>query len=188
MWKVWGSITCHTSHITCKKCQKYHKCYISPENNPRLLCDNILEMSTPHHNYGTVINVTRYITCHITHNLSQISQITRKHPQDTCVTPFWKCHRVLPIRAMLYGIITVPWWCWGGDISKMLSHKGSRAVFWWFLKFVLCDVWFVTCNGTPRYTKKLPYQNVAIYSNILVRQFSVRTFPYTRNTNVNRYN
>ena len=136
-------------------------------------------MSTHQHNYGTVINVTRHITYHITHHLSQISQITRKHPQDTCVTPFWKCHRVFPIRAMLYGIITVPWWCLGGDIFKMLSHKGSMAVFLWFLKFVSYGVWCMTYNGTPYYTKKLPNQNVAIFwiGNFLWEHFQIPEIP-----------
>ena len=46
----------------------------------------------------------------------------------------------------------VPCWCWGGEISKMVSHMGSRAIFQCFVTFVTCDVWCVmwhmTCHVT----------------------------------------
>ena len=41
--------------------------------------------------------------------------------------------------------IAVPCWCWGGDISIMVSHMGSRAVSsdLWHLLHVMCDMWCV---------------------------------------------
>ena len=42
----------------------------------------------------------------------------------------------------------VPYWCWGGDISKMVSHMGSEAIFQCFVTFVTCDVWCVMCDVT----------------------------------------
>ena len=68
------------------------------------------------------------------------------------------------------------------------SHTGGPGLFsddFLDLYHVMFDV---KCNRTPWYTKKLRNQNIAIYGNILLRQFSVRTFLYTTNTNINRYN
>ena len=126
--------------------------------------------------------MTRHITCHIKHHLSQISQITRKHPQDTFVTPFWKYHRVFPIRAMLYGIITVPWRCWGGDISKLLSHKNPELFSggFWNLYYVMCDVWHVMGpHSIPKNCpiKMLPYIAIFWLGNFLWEHFHIPQIP-----------
>ena len=53
-----------------------------------------------------------------------------------CVTCDVMWHIICPVRC-----IAVPCWCLGGDISKMVSHKRSRAIF---QLFVTCDVQHVT--------------------------------------------
>ena len=51
--------------------------------------------------------------------------------------------------------ITIPCWCWGGDISEMVSHMGSKIVFSG-LWHVWCVMWHVMWHTSVPVTHTTP--------------------------------
>ena len=71
--------------------------------------------------------------------------------------------------------LIVPCWCWGCDISKLVSHKGSRIVFSG-LWHVWCDMWCDTptipvTHNTPD-TLKMSAKSVSNWlSNFCLKSY-----------------
>ena len=95
------NITSHITHHTSHVTNVTKHWKIAPDP----MCDTILEMSPSQHQHGTKI----YDATGRGQNICNIFQLEIQGPM-----------RLHPV---------VPCWCWGGDISKMVSHMGSRVFF-----------------------------------------------------------